>query len=159
MVEIITKRDGPRREDVEARRLIENNRGTIDRIADRLTGGGYSARRRAEPAPPPPSSSVIVHALGGAPQGGEPQPHIRVSTNGRVVMVDCATGRQMHHLGEVRRCGGIDRFLVATRENGFFAPVAEEVAEAIADLDRAPIVDSYTEEQLAADISTRLDLG
>ena len=46
MVEIISKRDGPRREDVQVKRLIEQNRSTIVRLADQISGGGYSASRK-----------------------------------------------------------------------------------------------------------------
>ena len=45
MVEIISKRDGPRREDIQVKRLIEQNRSTIVRLADQISGGGYSASK------------------------------------------------------------------------------------------------------------------
>lgn len=42
MVEIFSKRDGPRREDVQIKRLIEQNRGVITKLADQLSNGRYS---------------------------------------------------------------------------------------------------------------------
>ena len=47
MVEIISKRDGSRREDAAMRRLIEQNRATITRLADHISGGSYSAGKAA----------------------------------------------------------------------------------------------------------------
>ena len=47
MVDIISKRSGPRAEDVRAKKLIEENRGAITRLADQFSNGAYSASRRA----------------------------------------------------------------------------------------------------------------
>ena len=100
MVEIISRRDGPRREDVQVKRLIEQNRPTIERIADQISGGGYSASRR--PRQQPKAEGLIIHVGGGPPAAAEASPSIRVTMNGRVISVDCNTGRQLHHIGDVR---------------------------------------------------------
>ena len=71
MVDIISRRDGPRREDVVARRMISENQGKITHIADRLTQGAYSAGLRAKAAPPAPEPERrLIHAVstGRAPQ-------------------------------------------------------------------------------------------
>ena len=44
MVDIISKRDGPRREDVAARRVLQENRGTIHKMMDHLTGGQLNSQ-------------------------------------------------------------------------------------------------------------------
>lgn len=157
MVEIISKRDGPRREDRDTRRLIERNRGTIERIAGHLTGGAFSTPRPVADSAPE-TRGPIVHVLGGRPGGGPPRPYVRVSPNGRVVMVDHETGRQMAHLGEIRRSAGVRRFVLATRENGFFAPLDPELAEAIEPLDQLSVADEDAEEQLSSEIGRRLGI-
>ena len=51
MIEIISKSDGPRREDAAARRFIRDNASTINKIANQLGGGGLGARsNRNRPA-------------------------------------------------------------------------------------------------------------
>lgn len=153
VVDIISKRSGPRREDLKARALIERNRDTIARLADQLSQGAYSASRntaaRAEPAP----RGLIVSDLGSAPGGDRPKPYIRISANRRVVVVDYETGRQMHHLGEVRRMAGQLRFVLATKANGFFSPVDPAIAERLAALDGATIGPDRDEAALAAEIT------
>ncbi|TIU58043.1 MAG: hypothetical protein E5W30_12375, partial [Mesorhizobium sp.] len=83
MVEIISKRDGPRREDVQIKRLIEQNRSTIVRLADQLSAGGYSASKK--PRQLPKVEGLIIH-VGGAPvSASEARPSVHISINGRVV--------------------------------------------------------------------------
>jgi hypothetical protein len=53
MVDIFSRRDGPRPEDARIRRLIEDNRATIDRIADHISNGAYSARKARGRHPSP----------------------------------------------------------------------------------------------------------
>ena len=79
MVEIISKRDGPRREDVQVKRLIEQNRSTITRIADQISGGGYSASKTPRQAPKP--QGLIIHDLGTARPAEEPHPVVRITNN------------------------------------------------------------------------------
>lgn len=155
MVEIISKPRGPRREDVQARQLIERNRGTIQRLADQLTGGARPISRARDPTGPRPEGTII-HVLGQAPASDQPQPYVRISPNDRVILADADSGRQLHHLGELRRVDGERRFVLATRENGFFAPLDAQVGTVLADLDGARLGQGYDEERLTAAIRERL---
>lgn len=156
MVEIISKPGGPRREDVQVKRLIEENRATITRIADQISGGGYSAGKAPKPKPQP--KGLIIHVGGGATTAAEPKPTIRVSLNGRVVAVDENSGRQLHHIGELRRRDGAEVFVLATKANQFFAPVDDGIAAALADLDGSRLRPDYGEDELAAEIGARLGM-
>jgi hypothetical protein len=156
MVSIISKREGPRREDVQLKRLIEQNRSTIVRLADQISGGGYSASRAPRQAPE--AEGLIVHVGGGSPTATEPTPSIRVSLNGRVIAVDQNSGRQLHHIGDIRDRGGAQVFVLATKANGFFAPVDNTVAEALLELDGVRLGSTFSEEQLAADIGGKLGI-
>ena len=145
---------GPRREDVAARRVIESNWGTIERIADQISDGGYSARRRAAatPSEPQPSGKLICD-MGAPRRSPEPEPYVRISPNRRVVAADAETGRQLHHLGAIRRVGGTWRFLVATKANGFFAPVEAAIAERLLALDGVEMGNGRDDAKLAAEIA------
>lgn len=156
MVEIISKRDGARREDAHARRLIESNRATIDRLADHLSNGAYSARKAKPAGRPPEPSGVIIHAPARSTAIGDaPAPFVRIAVNGRVSVVDANSGRQLHHLGDLRRRDDGQRFVLATKTNGFFSPVAADVAARLADLDGTP-VDRAGEQALTDEIGRRL---
>ena len=157
MVEIISKRDGPRREDAQVKRLIEQNRSTIVRLADQISGGGYSASRK--PRQQPKAEGLIIHVGGGAAAVTEAKPSIHVTMNGRVISKDQNTGRQLHHIGDIRDRGGDQVFVLATKQNGFFSPVDEIVAEALADMDGSRLAATYTEEQLAFDIGAKLGIN
>lgn len=151
MVHIISKRDGPRKEDVAAKRLIENNRATIDRIANKLTGGGWQQpRATTEPAVERRTVSSVSLASPGPAQAATP--FVRISPNDRVVVIDLTTGRQLHFIGEIR--GGDERrFTLATRENGFFALVAEELRGKLVHLDGRVVPDEAAEELLKREIA------
>jgi hypothetical protein len=157
MVEIVSRRDGPRPEDVRLKALIDKNRPTIERIADHLTQGGYSAGKRAKPAPRA-NEKTIVHVLGGLDSGKTPEsrPVVRATLNGRVVVVDDNSGRQLHHLGEIRRRDGQTVFSLATAESGFSAPVPDEILNTLADLDQALLASDGGEEALSHEIASRL---
>ncbi|RWB07658.1 MAG: hypothetical protein EOS07_03100 [Mesorhizobium sp.] len=157
MVEIISKRDGPRREDAQVKRLIEQNRSTIVRLADQISGGGYSASRK--PRQQPKAEGLIIHVGGGAVPVAEGKPSIQVTMNGRVISKDRNTGRQLHHIGDIRDRGGDQVFVLATKQNGFFSPVDEIVAEALADMDGSRLAATYTEGQLAFDIGAKLGIN
>jgi len=156
MVDIISKRSGPRPEDERARRLIEANRPTIEKLADRLTDGAWSASRRPKPAPQ--AQGLIIHTARASAQTEPARPFVRVAVNGRVSMVDANTGRQMHHLGELRRRDGRETFRLATRENGFFSPVDPEIAAPLADLDGAALEGAGAERRLTEAIAARLHI-
>ncbi len=157
MVDIISKRDGPRREDVAARRLIDQNRPIIEGLANQLSGGNYS-RMRQPPKPPQPDG-FILHDLGaGTAAETEHRPYVRISMNNRVVVVDGATNKQLSFLGEVRDGPGERQFLLATRENKFFSPLDDELSQKLVDMDHRAIGADFTEEDLAAEIGKRLGL-
>lgn len=160
MVDIISKRDGPRREDAAAKRLIDANRGTITRLADQLTSGGYSASRAAAASaaqPLVPEGKIIRDLAAGSRRSeGKPKPMIKISVNNRVLVMDAASGRQMHFLGELRRRDGVTYFALATRENGFFSPVDAAILPLIEELDGVIIDQTCTEKALAGEIAGRL---
>jgi len=161
MVDIISKRDGPRREDERARQMIQANQGAITQIADHLTQGGYSANKRAKAeaanAPPAPEGRRI-YAAGSVARISEDTGDIRikVSVNNRVVAYDSGSGKQVHLLGEIRRQEGTRYFALASRENGFFSGLPDEVNEKIAELDGQIIDHACPESLLAGEIAERL---
>lgn len=156
MVGIVSKRSWTRREDIAARRLIETNRGLIERLADQISQGAYSASRRAAPAEPEPEG-LLIHDLGTARAvGSGPRPYVRVSPNRRVVVADLETGRHLHHLGEIRRLDGAWRFVVATPANGFLAPVEPDIAERLAPLDLADLGEHPDDAALARAVAAHL---
>jgi hypothetical protein len=157
MVEIISKRDGPRREDAQVKRLIEQNRSTIVRLADQISGGGYSASRK--PRQQPRAEGLVIHVGGSTAPAADAKPSIQVTMNGRVISKDQNTGRQLHHIGDLRNRGEDQIFVLATKQNGFFSPVDEQIAEALADLDGSRLTATYTEEQLACDIGAKLGIN
>ena len=157
MVDIISKRDGPRREDVPLKQLIEQNREIITRLADQISGGSYSASKK--PRSEPQAEGLIIHVGSSQQTAAEILPTIRVSRNGRVIAVDLNSGRQLHHIGDMRLREGAEVFVLATKKNGFFAPVDEAIAEALAEIDGARLDVAYTEERLAADIGVKLGIN
>ena len=160
MVDIISKRSGPRREDERARSLIERNRGTITKLADQLSDGAYSAsRRRAKEPAEPQASGLIISDLGAGRRPAEAEPYVRISPNRRVVIVDHATSRQMHFLGELRRKDGALGFVLATAENRFFTPLDAELAEKLTHLDGVILGAGRTEADLATEIGEVLGIA
>ena len=157
MVDIISKRDGPRREDVAAKRLLNENRGVIHKMVDHLTGGQLKSQAPRPAAPE--EKSLIVHAPRTIESRGAERPYVRVSVNGRVVVADQETSRQLHFLGEIRGPRRSQRFVLATRENGFFALIDDALAETLADLDGRPVDRDFSEDDLALTIAERLGIG
>ncbi len=158
MVEIFSRGDGPRLQDVRLKAFLDQNRGTITKIADHLSLGRYSARKRANAHTQEPQEKTIIHAVGGVPSSSarEARPAVRATVNGRVVVVDDNSGRQLRHLGEVRRQGDEIVFVLACSENGFSAPAPDEILERLADLDRALLAPDGGEDALVAEIASRL---
>jgi hypothetical protein len=154
MVEIISKRDGPRREDVQVKQLIEKNRATIVRLADQISGGGYSASKAPKPVPVP--KGLIIHTGSRVKPVAEVSPSIRVSLNGRVIAMDENSGRQLEFFGEIRRRDGIEVFVLATKQNGFYAPLDDGLAKDLAALDGKAITTDYSEGHLSAEIAALL---
>ena len=156
MVEIFSKRDGPRREDVQIKRLLEQNRGIITKLADQLSNGRYSQSQ--QPRALPQAEGLIIH-IGGQPKApAEPEPRIRVTPNGRVIAVDQSSGRQLQHFGDILETSAGKIFSLAIARNRYIAPLDEATAEALADMDGVTIGISYDAEELAADIGRRLDM-
>ena len=158
MVTIISKQDGPRKGEAELKHTIKQNRGTIEQLANTLSGaiGGRSGQQRVAP---PPQASTTTHSFRKTSSEGEARPYVRVSLNGRVVLVDYETGNQLHYLGEVRGKGAAARFRLATKDNGFYAPLEAELCERLRAIDGAPVIDAAAEDRLKKAIEERLALG
>ena len=157
MVDIISKKDGPRREDVAAKRLIDQNRPIIEGLANQLSGGNYSAMR--QPPKPPQMNGFVLHDLGARKTDQtEHRPYVRVSVNDRVVLVDGATSKQLQYFGEIRDGPTGRQFCLATNENKFFSPLHDELSQKLADMDHRVIDADFSEDDLAAEIGERLGL-
>ncbi len=163
MVTIISKQSGPRREDVALRRMIDGNRPTIERLADQISHGQYSAGKRARAAARKRAEEAA--AAGGGmskaarrPSAETAKPYLNISLNGRVVIVDFETGRQMHFLGTLAAPQGMRMFLLATAENGFGASLEPELAGKLQALNRRVIDDAFDEDRLEAEIASALGL-
>lgn len=160
-MDIFSKRDGPRAEDVKAKRFISENAGTIRKLADQISGGGFTkmqqdqARRREEPKP----DGLIIHDMKAPSKSDAPEPYVKVSLNNRVVLADRSNGRQLHMLGEIRGNSFARRFVLATKANGFFSPLDDEVAQVIAELDEVEISKSFSDTELAKLLSERLGIA
>ncbi|MGA0541487.1 hypothetical protein [Neotabrizicola sp. VNH66] len=160
MVDIISRRDGPRREDERARRLINENRATITHLADRLTQGQYSANKAAKAAAataPQPEGKLIHDLAQGAARAADTGAlRVKVSLNNRVVAYDGGSGRQHHLLGEIRRQDGLRYFALATRENGFMSGLPPDILAPLEELDGQIIDAACPESLLSQEISERL---
>ncbi len=156
MVDIISKRDGPRREDVAARRVLQENRGTIHKMMDHLTGGQLNSQATKTAAPEP--KGLIIHTGRAIDSREISKPYVRISMNGRVVVADQETSRQLHYLGEIRGPRRSQHFVLATKANGFYAVIDEELEPSLADLDGKNIASDFTEDDLANTITKRLGI-
>lgn len=160
MVEIISKKDGPRREDVAAKRLINENRSTIHRLADQISNGGFSRSRqllkesRQEPKP----DGLVFHFLDNSRTPEEPEPRLRRSPNGRVFVMDTKSGKQILFLGEVRERDSLRYFALSTKKNGFISPVDEAIEHSLSDLDGVVIESPEVEEKMLDVIRKRLQV-
>ncbi len=158
-MDIISKKSGPRAEDQHAKQHLQRNWGTIEKLADTLSGGKYSADKAKKAAAPPQAKGLIFVDQARPRLADNPVPYLRISTNGRVVLADTSSGIQMHFLGELKRVNGEVRFTIATKENGYFTPLDDEMAEKLADLANLPVNRSYSEDDLAQDIKRRLHIA
>lgn len=160
-MDIFSKREGPRLEDVRARKLISENAGTIRRLADQISNGGFTrmrqeeARRREQPTP----DGLLIHDLKAPVRNDRPAPYVKVSLNNRVVLADKTSGRQLQMLGEIRGNFMSRRFVLATSENGFFSPIDDEIRAAIGHLEGAEISQDFSEDDLARALTENLGLG
>jgi hypothetical protein len=153
MVEIISKSDGPRGEDAAAKHFIRENAATINKIANQLSGG----RRMTLPGSEAPRADDFIKRGRTSPtRNAEKSPYTKVSLNGRVIAVDFNSGRQLHHIGEIRGQGPTRRFLLATLENRFFTPLDDDLLVVLSDLDGMATPDDAAQEQLVHLIDARL---
>ena len=158
-MDIHSKKSGPRAEDQQAKQHLQRNWGTIEKLADTLSGGKYSADKAKKAAAPPQAKGLIFVDQARPRMADDPVPYLRISTNGRVVIADTSSGIQMHFLGELKRVNGEVRFIIATKENGFFSPLDDDLATKIADLANLTVNRSYSEDDLAQDIKARLQIA
>ena len=156
MVDIISKRDGPRREDVAARKVLQENRGTIHKMMDHLTGGQLKSQARKPVAPEPEGLVILTGRVIDSRETA--RPYVRVSINGRVVVADQETSKQLHFLGEIRGPRRSQRFVLATEENGFFARIDDELAPKLRDLDGRLLGRDFSEDDLITVITQRLGI-
>lgn len=156
MVDIISKRDGPRREDVAARKVLRENSGTIHKMMNHLTGGQLNSQA-SKPAAPEPKG-LVIHTSRAIDSREVARPYVRVSINGRVVVADQETSKQLHFLGEIRGLRGSRHFVLATKENGFFALIDDELEDRLADLDGRAMMPDFSEDELIAVITRRLGI-
>lgn len=160
MVDIFSKREGPRREDVAAKRILRENRATIHKLADQISGGEFSRSRaaRAKATEEPKPEGLSIHIMGNTAAPTEPEPAVRVSLNGRVIVVDANTGKQLLLLGQMRVQNGQRYFVLATEENGYVSPLADETGQLLADLNGIVIETGDIEDKFVNVIKERLDL-
>lgn len=157
-MDIISKREGPRAEDLRARRMIAENSTTIRRLADQISNGGYTKMQedKARRAEQPQAEGLIIRDLKAPRRDQNVEPYVKVSLNGRVVLVDKITSRQLQMLGEIRGPSMARRFVLATAENGFLSPVDDQIGGALAPFAEIPLTRAYTEKDLARAIEEAL---
>lgn len=155
---IFTKNDGPRKEDAVAKHVIQRNWGTIDRLANQISAGRWNDIKQARAAKPAAAEQERKGFVGyvSTDRSAPPRPYVRISLNNRVVVVDEETSRQMLFLGELRRHPQGRVFCLATRANGFFDPVADDVREALAELDGRVLRTGEVDAPFKQDIAERL---
>ena len=158
-MDILSRLSSERPEDKQAQAHIKRNWGTIEKLADTLSGGKYSADKAKQAAPPPQAQGLIIVDQARPRLPDAPVPYLRISMNGRVVLADTSSGIQLHFLGQIKRVNGVQRFVLATAENGFIAPLEPDLSDKIADLANLTINRSYTEDDLARDLRTRLQIA
>jgi len=159
-MDIISKRSGPREEDKQAKAHVRQNWGTIERLADQISGGSYSANkaRVSGKKDQPEASGLIFVDQAARPRVDVPEPYLRISLNGRVVLADKNSGIQLHFLGQLKRQNGIVRFQIATKENGYISELDPDLEALILDLADKAVDRSYPEEHLCQDLKSRLSL-
>ncbi|WP_298921600.1 hypothetical protein [uncultured Roseobacter sp.] len=160
MVDIFSKKEGPRREDVVAKRIIGENRETIHRLADQISNGGFSKSRAAmaQAKETPKPDGLSIHILGDTSKAVEPKPVFKISLNDRVLIMDANSGKQLMFLGEMRRKDKQKYFALATKENGFFAPLDDETQDCLRDLDGVIIETRDIEDKFSDVMKVRLGL-
>ena len=79
-MDIFSKKDGPRLEDVKAKKLLSDNAGTIRRLADQISNGGYSQMQadKARRQQTPKAKGLIIHDLKQRTTDHTPDPYVKV---------------------------------------------------------------------------------
>lgn len=159
-MDIFSKRDGPRREDVQAKRLISENSHVIKKLADQISGGGYTAMQQAKEQAKqvPQPKGLMIHDLGIANTAVDVRPYVKVSLNNRVVLACLNSGKQIQLLGEIRGNFTGKTFVLATAERKFYSPVEGEMLEALRHLDGVEMRHDFGEKALAEAIEISLGL-
>lgn len=160
-MDIFSKKDGPRAEDVKAKRMISENMPAIRKLADQISNGGYTRMRQeqAQRKQEPQAEGKLIFDMKARAHSEVPDPYIKISLNNRVVMVDRNTARQLHLLGEIRGNFISKKLALATKENGFFSPLDEDIADLIGHLDGVEITRDFTDADLAAKLEELLGLN
>jgi len=158
--EIMELKANPDRKAEDARKLVSENSSTIRAMTNYLTGG-----RSEQPAPPPREPHTTEERAffrrfsASLPASrDEIKPYLRISLNNRVIIADSNSARQLHFLGELRGKNAARRFVLATRQNGFIAPLEDELREKLADLDNTFVPTETALEALSAKLNQRLGL-
>jgi len=159
-LDIFSKRDGPRPEDVRAKRLISENSHVISKLADQISGGGYTAMQQAKAnaQKKPQPAGLIIHDLGASNSSVDVKPYVKISLNNRVVLACMNSGKQIQLLGEIRGNFAGKHFLLATATRNFYSPVDGEMLEALLHLDGVELTHEFDDKALAEAIETSLGL-
>ncbi|MBU0644565.1 MAG: hypothetical protein KJ731_05710 [Alphaproteobacteria bacterium] len=159
-MDIFSKREGPRAEDVKAKRLISENMPVIRKLADQLSGGGYTRMRQQEAKrrEQPKLDGLMIYDLKGSVRNDTPEPYVKVSLNNRVVLADKSSGLQIQMLGEIRGNFMSKKLVLATKENGFLSPLDDDLYTRLKHLEGVEITRDFTEKDLANELESVLDL-
>ncbi len=159
-LDIFSKREGPRAEDVKAKRMISENMPVIRKLADQISNGGFTQMRQqqAERNKEPQAEGKLIFDMKARATVDEPEPYVKVSLNNRVVLADRKSARQLAMIGEIRGNFLSRKLFLATRENGFISPLDEELLGCIAQLEGVEINTDYTEEELVVTLEQLLGL-
>ena len=157
MTSRFSKREGLRKEDLPYYKLVEKNRPVIRGLMNHLTGGALS-RAKSRPADEADESTKSFY-IGKATNAHAPgRPIVHISFNNRVLVIDDVHNKQLLHLGNLVRAAEGTKFLLATKENDFFAPVAETIQEVLKDLDGSILSEQFTQDRFVSEITARLSL-
>lgn len=159
-MDIFSKREGPRAEDVKAKRLISENMPVIRKLADQLSGGGYTRMRQQEAKrrEPPKLDGLMIYDLKASVRNDVADPYVKVSLNNRVVLADKSSGLQIQMLGEIRGNFMSKKLVLATKENGFLSPLDDDLYGLLKHLEGVEITRDFTEKDLANELEIVLDL-
>lgn len=159
-LDIFSKSDGPRAEDVKAKRMISGNLPVIRKLADQISNGGFTRMRQqqADRAKKPQAEGLMIYDMKARLSNDVPEPYIKMSLNNRVVLADKSTGRQIQLIGEIRGGALSRKLILATKDNGFISPLDDEVLEAIGHLDGIELTSEFSDDDLAGALECLLGL-